>query len=131
MTTENLLEQFLSTPNLLAAYRRIASKKAAGGLGGVTVETFGRHLDQHISRLQKEIRERRYVPQPAVVTHIPKFNEANEWRELGLPSVADKVVQAALLQVVEPLAEKVFSDCSYAYRPEKGHYKAIRRKAGD
>jgi group II intron reverse transcriptase/maturase/CRISPR-associated endonuclease Cas1 len=127
MTTENLLEQFLSTPNFLSAYRRIASKKAAGGLDGVTVEAFGRHLDQHISKLQKEIRERRYVPQPAVVTHIPKFNEANEWRELGLPSVADKVVQAAMLQVVEPLAERMFLDCSYAYRPGKGHYKAIRR----
>lgn len=62
-----------------------------------------------------------------MVTHIPKFNEANEWRELGLPSVADKVVQAAMLQVTEPLAEKIFSDCSYAYRPGKGHYKAIRR----
>mgnify|MGYP001568695341 CR=1 FL=1 len=104
MTTENLLEKFLSTSNFLSAYQRIATKKSAGGLDGVTVEEFGRHLDQHISKLQKEIRERRYIPQPAAVTHIPKFNEENEWRELGLPSVADKVVQAALLQVVEPLA---------------------------
>ncbi|MCR4321456.1 MAG: CRISPR-associated endonuclease Cas1 [Candidatus Brocadiaceae bacterium] len=127
MTTENLLEKFLSTSNFLSAYSRIASKKAAGGLDGVTVEAFGRRLDQHISKLQKEIRECRYVPQPAVVTNIPKFNEANEWRELGLPSVADKVVQAALLQVVEPLAERMFLDCSYAYRPGKGHYKALRR----
>lgn len=127
MTTENLLEQFLSTSNFFAAYKRIASRKAAGGLDGVTVEAFGRYLDQHISKVQRKIRGRCYVPQPAKVTHIPKFNEKNEWRELGLPSVADKVVQAALLQVVEPLAERMFLDCSYAYRPGKGHYKALRR----
>lgn len=127
MTIENLLEQFLSTSNFLVAYRRIASKKAAGGFDGISVEEFGRRLDQHIAKLQKDIRERRYIPQPATITHIPKFNEENEWRELGLPSVADKVVQAALLQVVEPLAEKVFLDSSYAYRPGKGHYKALRR----
>ncbi|GAB61735.1 MAG: CRISPR-associated endonuclease Cas1 [Candidatus Jettenia sp.] len=127
MIAENLLEQFLSTSNFLTAYRRIASKKAAGGLDGITVEEFGHRLDQHITKLQKDIRERRYIPQPAAVTYIPKFNEENEWRELGLPSVADKVVQAAMLEVVEPLAEKMFLDCSYAYRPGTGHYKAIRR----
>lgn len=127
MTTKNLLEKFLSKSNFISAYQRIASKKAAGGVDKVTVDTFGKRLDQHIGRLQKEIRERRYIPQPLKSIHIPKFNKENEWRELALPSVADKVVQAALLQVIEPLAEKIFSDCSYAYRPGKGHYKAIRR----
>ena len=134
MTTENLLEQFLSTPNFLAAYRRIASKKAAGGLDGVTVETFGRHLDQHISRLQKEIRELRYVPQPAVVTHIPKFNEANEWRELGLPSVADTDIKNDGLQRWEGIwkqAVKMAKARNTAHDMGKGNHsveKKIARK---
>ena len=127
MGTENLLEQFLSKANFLEAYRRISQKKAVGGLDGVTVETFGHRLDYNIQNLQKQIRERRYLPQPASVVPIPKFNAANEWRQLGLPTVTDKIVQAALLQVVEPIAEKTFIDCSYAYRPGKGHFKAIRR----
>lgn len=127
MTTNNLLKQFLSRSNFISAYERIASKKAAGGLDNVTVESFGNRLDQHINKLQKDITERRYVPQPLKSIHIPKFNKENEWRGLALPSVADKVVQAALLQVVEPLAERKFLDSNYAYRHGKGHYKAIRR----
>lgn len=127
MTTKNLLKSFLSKSNFISAYRRIASRKAVGGIDGASVEAFGLRLDRNIDKLLKEISERRYIPQPATVTYIPKYNEKREWRELGLPSVADKVVQAALLQVVEPIAEKMFLDCSYAYRPHKGHYKAIRR----
>ncbi|KHE91657.1 MAG: CRISPR-associated endonuclease Cas1 [Candidatus Scalindua rubra] len=127
MTTDTLLEQFLSKSNFISAYERIASKKAAGGLDNVTVESFGNRLDQHISKLQKEIMEHRYVPKPLKSIHVPKYNKENEWRGLALPSVSDKVVQAALLQVVEPLGEKLFMDSSYAYRKGKGHYKAIRR----
>lgn len=118
-TDDHLLEQFLSKSNFLVAFRRISSKGSAGGVDGVTVEAFGSRLDRNIQRLQEEIRARRYLPQAASVIHIPKFNEENEWRELGLATVADKVVQAALLQVVEPLGERIFLDCSYAYRPGK------------
>ena len=57
----------------------------------------------------------------------PKFNEKKEWRHLGLPTVADKIIQTALLTVVEPFAEKLFLNTSYAYRKGKGHYRAIRR----
>lgn len=127
MTIKNLLEQFLSKENFLSAYRRVDSKGASGGIDGISLETFGSRLDQNIRRLQEEIRERRYIPHPAIAVHIPKFNEENEWREFGLSTVADKIVQAALLQVVEPIAERRFLDCSYAYRQGKGHYKAIRR----
>lgn len=127
MATRNLLEQFLSKNNFLSAYRRIASKKALGGIDGVSVEEFNRRLDQNIQRLQEQIQERRYIPQPVRTINIPKFNEEKEWRELGLPTVADKVVQAAVLQVVEPLGEKIFLDASYGYRPGKGPQKALRR----
>lgn len=67
-------------------------KKSAGGMDGVTIEAFGRRMDQNIGKPREEIRERRYLPQPATVIHIPKFNEENEWTELGLAPVADKVV---------------------------------------
>ena len=125
MSAKDLLEQFLSKNNFLSAYKRIASKKSVGGVDGVSVEAFGRDLDRNIRKLQEDIRGHRYIPQPVTSLHIPKFNEENEWRELGLPTVADKVVQAALLQVVEPLGERIFLNASYGYRLGKGPQKAL------
>jgi len=127
MASQDLLNQFLSKNNFISAYQRIASKKSKGGIDGVSVEAFGRDLDKNIQKLQKEILQRRYIPQPVSIIYLPKFNEENEWRELGLPTVADKVVQAALLQVVEPLGERIFLNASYGYRPGKGPQKALRR----
>lgn len=127
MAERDLTEQFFCKSNFIRAYRRIASKKALGGIDGVSVEAFGRRLERNIQTLIQKIRDHTYVPQPVKSLYIPKFNEDDEWRELGLPAVADKVVQAALLHVVEPLAEKLFLDTSYGYRPGKGHYRAIKR----
>ncbi|MBI4691638.1 MAG: CRISPR-associated endonuclease Cas1 [Nitrospirae bacterium] len=127
MIHQSLLDKFLSKDNFLKAYRRISLKNSVGGIDKVSVEDFGRRLDTNIHKLIEQLKSGHYTPHPVSTIHIPKFNEENEWRELGLPTVADKVVQAALLQVVEPLAEKIFLDTSYGYRPGKGHYKAIRR----
>lgn len=127
MAPGTLLERFLQKENFLSAYKRLSEKSAVGGLDGISVKAFGAHLDQNILRLQKEIRERRYVPQPAQVVSVPKFNEKNETRDLGLPCVADKLVQTALLQIVEPVAERLFLNTSYGYRPGKGPQKALRR----
>ncbi|MBU0568284.1 hypothetical protein KJ693_05225 [bacterium] len=74
MTTETLLTKFLSKANFLSAYKRIAAKKAAGGLDGVTVEEFGRRLDQNICKLQEAIRKDCYVPHPAATVHIPELS---------------------------------------------------------
>ncbi len=123
----DLFNTFLDEKNFLAAYKRIAAKGSRGGIDRVSVEEFGRKLKRNLTRLRKDIEEDRYVPQAVEAAQVPKFNEENEWRELGLPTVGDKIVQAALLQVLEPLAEKLFLDTSYAYRQGKGHYKAIRR----
>ncbi len=127
MTHKSLFDSFISEDNFLSAYKRVAAKNAAGGVDGISIETFGKQLTKNIAQLCEQVRTGKYIPHPVKATHIPKFNEKKEWRELGLPAVADKIVQAALLQVVEPLAEKIFSDTSYGYRHGKGHYKAIRR----
>lgn len=127
MTHKSLFDSFISEDNFLSAYKRVAAKNAAGGVDGISIETFGKQLTRNIVQLCEQVRTGKYIPHPVQATHIPKFNEKNEWRELGLPAVADKIVQMALLQVVEPIAEKIFLDTSYGYRPGKGHYKAIRR----
>ncbi|MEK6651431.1 MAG: CRISPR-associated endonuclease Cas1 [Nitrospirota bacterium] len=127
MTHQSLSDRFLSKDNFLRAFRRVSIKNSRGGIDKVSVEDFGKNLDKNILLLQKQLKEGAYIPHPVSSIHIPKFNDQNEWRELGLPTVADKIVQAALLQAVEPVAEKIFLDTSYGYRPGKGHYKAIRR----
>ena len=58
---------------------------------------------------------------------MPKFNEENKWRKLSLPSVVDKIVQQTFVEVVGPVFENQFLDCSYAYRKGKGPVRAIKR----
>ena len=125
--SEGLFEQFISYDNFRIALARVVSKKAKGGIDGVRVEDFQKREAQHLQSLITQIKSGTYLPKPVKAASIPKFNDKNEWRELGLPSISDKIVQAALLQVVEPLAEKIFLDTSYGYRPGKGHYRALRR----
>ncbi len=123
----DLFKRFLDERNFVAAFQRVLAKKSQGGIDRVSVEDFARHQHQNLRRLRREIEEDRYTPEPVQAAVIPKFNR--EFRQLGLPTVRDKIVQTALLQVVEPLAERLFLDTSYGYRKNKGHSKAIGRVA--
>lgn len=125
--TAGIFEKFISYENFWSAFQRVAAKNSAAGVDGITVDTYRGRATQRINALIRQIQDRTYLPKPVKSFHRPKFNEENEWRELGLPAVSDKIVQAALLQVVEPIAEKLFLDTSYGYRRGKGHYKALRR----
>jgi len=125
--TATIFDKFASFENFWAAFQKVAAKNSAGGIDGTTVETYQKRAKQRINALITQIQDRTYLPKPVKSFHQPKFNKDNEWRELGLPAVSDKIVQAALLQVVEPIAEKLFLDTSYGYRQGKGHYKALRR----
>ncbi len=127
MRTGTITDAFLDESNLLGAFRRVRKKGSLGGVDKVSVDSFEKDLHKNLRRLRQDISAGRYTPEPVQEVRTPKFNEKKEWRHLGLPTVADKVVQTALLQVVEPLAEKLFLDTSYAYRKGKGHYRAIRR----
>ena len=122
-----LTHALLKDQTFVNAYKKVAAKGSAGGIDGECIRSFGDNLARNIKLLIRDIREHRYIPQPAAVIHIPKFDKNGSWRELGLPTVSDKVIQNALLSVIEPLAEKLFLDTSYGYRPEKGPQKALRR----
>jgi group II intron reverse transcriptase/maturase/CRISPR-associated endonuclease Cas1 len=123
----SLFDRFASLHNFRAAFRRVAVKNSRGGIDQQSTDDFAEKRDRNLGLLLDSIISGDYTPEPVAAVHIPKFNDAREWRELGLPTIADKVVQTALLQVAEPIAEKIFVNNSYGYRPGKGHYKAIRR----
>ncbi|MBU4599150.1 MAG: CRISPR-associated endonuclease Cas1 [Proteobacteria bacterium] len=124
---QGLFEHFISKTNFLEAFARVAAKGALGGVDGVSLEKFRRNLSSNLMRLRQDIQEGRYKPQPVKSVWVPKLNPNGEWRELGLPTVVDKVAQAALLNVVEPLAENIFLSTSYGYRRGKGPMKALQR----
>ena len=126
MRATALFDRFLSQENFLAACRRVANKGASGGIDLVSADEFLSD-DRRLESLRASLQQGTYVPEPVSALRVPKFGHEGGYRELGLPTVADKVVQTALLQVVEPLAERLFLDTSYGYRPGKGAVKALRR----
>jgi group II intron reverse transcriptase/maturase/CRISPR-associated endonuclease Cas1 len=110
---------------LLEAWKTVKLKNSAGGIDGITILQFEQNLEQNIRDLSAQLRAGKWVPQPYLDIKIPK--KEHEERQLGLLSVGDKVVQCAIKNIIEPLFEDVFVSNSYAYRPAKGHTRAIRR----
>lgn len=107
------------------AWQIVLQKQSAGGIDDVSLEDYRERLGKNLLRLQKALSERTWKPQPYMGISVPKND--SEKRELGLLSVEDKIVQQAIKILIEPVFEKRFYNCSYAYRVGKGHQKAIRR----
>ena len=112
---------------LYEAWKKIKAKRAVGGIDHVSIEEFDRHLNKNIDALVSDLKENRYVPVPFRQAEIPKFTDLKEKRTLSLPAIRDKIVQQAVLELIEPKFERDFLDCSYAYRKGRGPQKAIRR----
>lgn len=122
-----LFEKICNHDTLLEAWHRVLGKNAAGGLDGVKPKEIKDDINEIIKNLIDELKSHRYAPVPYAKKSIPKFNESNEWRDLSMPAVKDKIVQQAFVNVIGPLFEREFLDCSYAYRKDKGPVRAIKR----
>jgi len=120
-----LLEEILSRENLNEAYKRVYANKGASGVDGVTVEELHEHLRDHEAELLENIRTRKYKPQPVRRVEIPK--DGGKKRQLGIPTVVDRVIQQAISQVLTPIYEKQFSDSSYGFRPNRSCEMAVIR----
>ena len=123
----SLWDKVCSLSNLSAAWRHVRAKKAAGGLDHVTVTDYERELDQDLKALSKELWKGTYAPEPYKRISVPKLDGKGEKRSLSLPVIRDKIAQQAVRQVIEPLFEKIFLPCSYAYRHGKGPGRAYRK----
>jgi RNA-directed DNA polymerase len=115
----SLIDKVWQPANLDAAWRKVRANGGAGGVDHQTVARFGRHLAQELERLGAALRENRYVPHGVRRVYIPKPG-STEKRPLGIPTVRDRVVQAALRQVIEPIFEATFASSSYGFRPGRG-----------
>jgi len=122
----SLMDKVYALPNLRRAFARVKANGGAAGVDHQTVEEFERHLEENLEELSRSLREGRYRPQPIRRVWIPKPG-SREKRPLGIPTVRDRVVQAALRAVLEPIFERDFAAHSYGFRPNRGCKDALRR----
>ena len=124
-TDMELLEKVLSKDNLNKAYEQVYKNKGASGVDGVTVDELFSYIKEHKEEILYKIRNRKYKPQPVRRVYIPKEN--GKLRKLGIPSVIDRVLQQAIVQVLTPIYEEQFSNSSYGFRPGRSCEQAVIR----
>lgn len=121
-----LIDKVSSGRNLEASYSRVAANEGAPGVDHVTVTAFGERLADELPKLSQELRAGTYRPQAVRRVQIPKPG-THEARPLGIPTVRDRVAQAAVVRVIEPIFERDFAEQSYGFRPGRGCKDAPRR----
>lgn len=124
-TASNLLESILSRENLIAAYTRVRSNRGAPGVDGMTVDELRTFLFSQWPRVKAEVLAGRYTPQPVRRVRIPKPEGGQ--RDLGIPTVLDRLIQQAIAQVLSALWEPTFSESSHGYRPGRSTWSAARQ----
>jgi group II intron reverse transcriptase/maturase len=120
-----VIEQVLSRENLNRAYQKVVSNKGAAGVDGLSVDELKDHLRQHGVALVGSVRDGSYQPQPIKGVQIPKSN--GKTRLLGVPTVVDRVLQQAALQVLTPLFEVGSRPHSYGFRPGRNAHQAVEQ----
>ncbi|MEL7221202.1 MAG: group II intron reverse transcriptase/maturase [Bacteroidota bacterium] len=120
-----LMEQLVSSQNMRAAYERVYSNNGSAGIDGMTVGQLKSYLQDNWLKIKSDLLASNYYPQGVKSEKIPKANGGE--RELGIPTVVDRLIQQALHQVLSPLYEPDFSDHSYGFRPKRSAHQALRK----
>lgn len=120
-----LCERLVSDDNLAKAAQKVKSNRGAPGIDGIRAEQAPEYLGANKERIVAEILARKYKPSPVRRVEIPKDN--GKKRLLGIPTVRDRIVQQAVVQVLTPVFEPTFSDASYGYRPGRSAEDAVRQ----
>lgn len=121
-----LVDKTYAMANLRNAFEKVRRNGGSAGIDRQTVTHFERHADSELDRLQQQLREGTYRPHPVRRAWIDKPG-TEEKRPLGIPAVRDRIVQAALRHVMEPIFEMEFAEHSYGFRPKRGAKDALRR----
>ncbi|MEO1389805.1 MAG: reverse transcriptase domain-containing protein, partial [Cyanobacteria bacterium J06634_6] len=119
------LFQFLAAENFERAWDKVAANNGCAGVDRETVTQFGRQKQQKLSRLLQQVARGSYRPLPLRQIAIPK--KRGGWRILRVPTVRDRIVQQALLNVLHVVMEPQFEPQSYAYRPGRSHKLAVQK----
>jgi len=120
-----MVEQILARRNLLQAMRKVQLNHGSAGVDHMPVTKLTELLSIDKEDLTAKVRAGRYLPQPILAVEIPKGNKGGT-RLLGIPTVTDRLLQQAVLQVIMAKFEYEFSDYSYGFRPNKSLHQAVR-----
>ncbi|MDZ7851767.1 MAG: group II intron reverse transcriptase/maturase [Halomonas sp.] len=118
-----LMEAVVDKANMAQAYRKVVANKGAPGADGMTVRQLADHLKEHWPTLRERLLAGEYHPSPIRAVEIPKPKGGT--RQLGIPTVSDRLIQQALLQVLTPIFDPDFSESSYGYRPKRSAQQAV------
>jgi RNA-directed DNA polymerase len=119
------LNQYLNLDWLREAYTRVPKDKAPG-CDGQSVEEYGQNLEENLTRLLEQAKSGLYKAPPVKRVRIPK-GDGKETRPIGIPTTEDKVLQRAVLMLLEPIYEQGFYDFSYGFRPGRSAHQALQR----
>ncbi len=120
----NLIDKVIADENLWRAYKKVKSNKGAPGIDGITVHQLEEHMKKYFQPLKRKLRDGTYQPQPVKRVAIPKPDGSK--RNLGIPTVLDRVVQQAILQIIEPIIDPEFSEYSFGFRKGRSAHQAIK-----
>ncbi len=121
----SLIDKIYRKENLLGAFRRVKQNHGAPGIDGETVEAFAAQLDERIEFLHESLKTNTYTPSPVRRTVIEKPDGGT--RPLGIPTVTDRVVQQAIVNIIEPHFDKHFHPSSYGYRKGRSQQQAVAK----
>jgi RNA-directed DNA polymerase len=124
-STERVMEAIFEAKNMRKALKRVVSNKGSAGVDGMTVKEMPEYLQKHWLKIRAKLLEGSYKPKPVRVVEIPK--PTGGMRQLGIPTVTDRLIQQAILQVLQAQWDKTFSGTSYGFRPGKSQHQAIRK----
>jgi RNA-directed DNA polymerase len=122
----SLYDKVCLSDNIFSASQSVLANRGAAGVDHQTIGQFWDHISKEVERLAEELRSRKYQPHAVKRVWIPKPG-SSEQRPLGIPSVRDRVVQTALLHVLEPIFDVTFAESSYGFRKGRGCHHALER----
>lgn len=125
LMSDRMLEYILTPDNLNRAYRQVKANKGSGGIDKMDVEHLLPYLRSHKVEIVESLLDGKFRPNPVRRVEIPK--EGGKMRQLGIPTVVDRVIQQAIAQVLGLVYEPKFSDGSYGFRPGRSAHQALRR----
>jgi RNA-directed DNA polymerase len=121
----SLIDKIWAIPNLEEAFREVKRNRGAAGIDKVTIQAFESQLEDNVRALHHALRTKTYKPKPVKRVYIPKADGTQ--RPLGIPTVGDRVVQAAARRILEPIFEATFMDCSFGFRPGRNAHMALEK----
>ena len=121
-----MLDEILSKANLIQAWKKVKANGGVAGVDGITIEEFHEYVRKHWARIKQEIVDESYQPSPVKRVEIPKPNGRGK-RKLGIPTILDRVLCQAILQVLQPIFDPQFSDSNHGFRPKRSCHRAVKQ----